>query len=188
MLNRKIYMPDFKPINPKELGRMQQDKRRELIAGIKKYVRRYSLSKSLFKIRDEVVFDEYKKSGMIKGFVGDSIEILQKDGRAVSRDKNGVFLVKELIKGTHWDTMTYEDRLDVLKTSNVSSDYAKSSWYFVPFEVKNVIMRKAQGPAGYEGSGLSTVTRGVYNPVHQYKTVSDKMDDEKAKQEKSETK
>lgn len=146
----------------------------------KNFVKRFNLPKTVMKIREEVVFDSFTKSGIVAGFTGDSIRILTDKG-IISMYKNFVFKKSELINGgVHWDGISLKDRLEILKHSNVSPDYVNSTWYFIPYEVRNVI-QKAEGPAGYEGGGLNTSTSGVFNPVHDDKTVSERIKEQSKK-------
>lgn len=146
----------------------------------KNFVKRFNIAKTSMRIREEVVYDEFTKSGVVAGFVGDSVRILNDRNQIVSKDKNFVFKRSELINGVHWDGISTKDRLEILKNSNVSQDYVNSTWYFIPYEVRNII-QKAEGPAGYEGGGLNTNTSGVFNPVHEDKTVSERIKEESKK-------
>lgn len=147
----------------------------------KNFTKRFNIAKTSFKIREEVVYDAFTKEGIVAGFVGDSIRILTEGGQLISKDKNFVYKKSELIGGVHWDGISLKDRLDILKHSNVSQDFVNSTWYYIPYEVRNVI-QKAEGPAGYEGGGLNTSTSGVFNPVHEDKSVSERIKEQASKQ------
>lgn len=144
----------------------------------KAYVKRYDLLKSIFNIRDEVVFNEYKKSGIISGFRGDIVTILS-EGRIYSIEKNSVFKKEELIDQIHWDTMTNADRVIVLKDANIVSTYNKRNWGNLPFEIRSVL--KELSPAG-----TTTATTGVhnpvYNPIHEEIPLSQRIEEEMARQ------
>lgn len=159
----------------------------------KSYVKRHDLIKTQFKIRDKVVYDKLEKSGVISGFDGNYVSILGDDKRNIQRHKNDIFKLDELTPYGHWDTMSTKDRYETCKGHNVSSDYIQTNWHMLPENVKKVLL-KAQGPAGYE-STVSTNTAGVYNPVNQDTTVSQKIrdaheeteDDDKEEVDKTDT-
>lgn len=148
--------------------------------------KRFGIAKTPFKIRDEVTFDDFTKKGIVYGYSGDSLLILSLDGRRFSKEKTLVFKTSELVGGIHWDAMTTIDRVITLKKAGLSENYLNSSWYYIPFAARNKI-QKAMGPAGYEGGGVNTSTSGVFNPVHQEKTVSERIKEEESKPRKSPT-
>ena len=145
----------------------------------KTFVKRFNLPKTVMKIREEVVYDAFTKMGIVAGFAGDSVRILGDRG-VISMDKNFVFKKSELIGGRHWDGISLSARLELLKNAHISQDFVNSSWYFLDYNIRNVI-QKAEGPAGYEGGGLNTSTSGVFNPVHDDQTVSERIKDESKK-------
>ena len=86
-----------------DAGADKEDLTREkkcLVQGVKKkkntkeaqkvYKKRFELIKSIFKPRDEVVFAEYNKSGIIAGLNGDKLNIMS-EGRMYPVHKNNVF-------------------------------------------------------------------------------------------------
>jgi len=147
------------------------------------YKKRLDLIKTPFKIRDEVVFAEYNKSGVISGFDGDKVKILS-DGRNYPIIKNDVFLKKELLGEIHWDTMTNVDRVEILKLSNLPTFYNKQNWNNLATEIRQTILKNVS-PAG-----TTTTTSGthnpVYNPLNEEKSVSDRIDEEIKRQHESE--
>lgn len=146
----------------------------------KSYIMRHGLLKSLFNIRDEVVFDEYKKSGIVSGFAGDNLTIMA-EGRVYKKDKNHVFKKDELIGKVHWDTLPNSSRIEILKSHNVSVDYVKQNWQNLSVEIRSVL--KEASPAGF-----STATTGthnaIYNPINEEKTVSQRIEEEIERQHK----
>lgn len=136
--------------------------------------RRFGLIKSPFKIREEVVFDQYKKSGIIAGFDGDMIKILS-NNRIFRIQKNDAYKVNELIGGYHWDTLTNNDRADLLKQINAPTDLANRNWGNLTEEIRSVL--KEGNPAGYTTSTSGT-HNPIYNPVNEEKTLSDRIDSE----------
>ena len=93
----------------------------------KVYKKRFELIKSIFKPRDEVVFAEYNKSGIIAGLNGDKLNIMS-EGRMYPVHKNNVFKKSELLGDRHWDTMTNVDRVQILKSFNLPTFYNKQNW------------------------------------------------------------
>lgn len=144
-----------------------------------------NLIKTPFKIRDEVVFDNYQKSGILYGLEGDYVRIFSKNSH-YTRLSNDVFLKSELLNKRHWDTMIKDDRLELLEKSQITKNYVKYDWSRLP-ELSRKIIMKNLGPAGYEG-GVSTSTPGVWNPVNDDKTVNDRIKESKTKEVKEDTK
>ena len=146
----------------------------------KMYKMRHGLLKSVFKIREEVVFAEYKKNGVVAGMNGDRINILS-EGRIYPVLKNHVFKKSELIDGYHWDTITNVDRVNILKSRNLPTFYNKQNWGNLSIEIREAL--KGASPAG-----MTTSTTGVhnpiYNPINEEKPVSDRVDDEIKRQHK----
>jgi hypothetical protein len=141
----------------------------------KAFVHRLALNKSNVNYREEVFYDEFQKSGTIYGFNGEFVRILSK-GRQVQRHINNVFKSSEMIGNYHWDTLHDSDRLELLKSTVVSPNYLKSDWVKIPAIIRDKIMKGAH-PAGYEGNsgGVETTTPGVYNPVNDHKTISQRI-------------
>lgn len=138
----------------------------------KAYVQRYNIIKSPFKIRDEVVFDKFEKSGILYGFDGDYVRIISKSGH-YNKLANDVFKKSEIIDNRHWDTMDNGDRVSILKSLNISNTYIGKDWKNIPQNIRKIILKNL-GPAGYEG-GVSTTTTGVYNPVNDDKSISERV-------------
>lgn len=147
----------------------------------KSIIKRFNLIKSPFKIRDEVVFDNLQKSGILYGFDGDYVKIFNK-GSHYTKLANDVFLKSEMLGKQHWDTMENNDRLALLEKSQVSRNYINLDWAKLP-ELSRSTIIKNLGPAGYEG-GVSTSTPGVWNPVNDDKKVSDRIEESKDKKGK----
>ncbi|NIT99627.1 MAG: hypothetical protein GWN01_01380 [Nitrosopumilaceae archaeon] len=151
----------------------------------KAFLERHNIVKSQFRFRDEVLFDQFTKSGIVYGYgLGDNLKIYSK-GRHVERHPDKVFKKSEMIGDSHWDAMTIRDRIDILKASGVSENYLKHDWAKIPAPIQDKII-KGSHPAGYgASSGFSTVTEGVYNPVNQDKTVEEKVKETKTRDEKT---
>lgn len=144
----------------------------------KSFEKRFNIIKSKFNVRDEVVFDQFTKEGMVYGFEGDYLRIVNKDNHYI-RPANDVFKKSELIGDIHWDTMTNRDRLEILEKSHLSQFYINKDWYELPQAVTAVI-QKGISPAGYGGgSGISTTTPAVWNPVNDNKTISERIKETK---------
>lgn len=153
----------------------------------KAFIHRLNLNKSSVNYREEVFFDEFTKSGIIYGFNGQYARILSK-GRHVQRHLNNIFKKSEMLGDSHWDTLHDSDRLEILKKSVVSPNYLKYDWVRIPAIIRDKIMKGAH-PAGYEGNsgGVETTTPGVYNPVNDHKTISQRIKETDDKDEKDET-
>lgn len=142
----------------------------------KEYFQRYNLAKTPFKIRDTVYYDKMQKSGQVFGLDGEWVRILDGRGQPIGRHKNDVFKSSELIKGWHWDAMTQKDRYNTLIEKHVSTDYVSINWASLPYEIRRQLT-KGEG-------GVSTGTAGAYNPMNQHKTLSQKIEDEKTRDNK----
>jgi len=142
----------------------------------KMYKKRFDLIKTPFKPRDEVVFAEYNKSGIVSGLQGNIVKILS-EGRIYPIEKNHVFKKSELINERHWDTLTNVDRVQVLKSSNLPTFYNKQNWGNLATEIREALLNKNTSPAG-----TTTATTGIhnpiYNPINEEKPVSDRIDNE----------
>jgi len=142
----------------------------------RKSVVRHDLNKSVFRFRDDVVFDDFKKEGKVGGFENDYVTIFCK-GIKYTRHHNYVFKKSELIKGIHWDTMSIDERTEVLKNSTISLNYLKHDWVKLPAVLQDKIQKDV--------SGVSTSTSGVYNPVNQDKTISDRIKEDEDEKPRS---
>ena len=143
------------------------------------YKIRFDLLKSIFKPRDEVVFAEYNKSGIIAGLNGDIINILC-EGRTYPILKNHVFKKSELLGNRHWDTMTNVDRVEILKTCNLPAFYNKQNWGNLAIEIRTQLL-KGTSPAGMSTSTPGT-NNAIYNPINEEKTVSSRIKEEITRQ------
>lgn len=143
------------------------------------YKMRFGLIKSIFNTRDEVVFAEYKKTGVVAGLNGDKLNIMS-EGRIYPVLKNHVFKKSELLGDRHWDTMTNVDRVEVLKSANLPTFYNKQNWGNLALEIKETLLKNVS-PAG-----TTTSTTGlhnpVYNPVKEEKSVSETIKEEMKRQ------
>lgn len=148
----------------------------------KSYNQRFDVMKTLFEIRDKVVFDKYEKEGIISGFAGDTITIMSK-GRVYKKSRDYVFKVSELLKGdVHWDTLTKKDRVPYLTKAKLDLSYSTKNWANLKPEIREVI--KQASPAG-----VSTATTGthnpIYNPLNEEKPVSERIEEEIERQHKA---
>lgn len=142
----------------------------------RKSVIRHDLNKSEFRFRDEVMFDDFKKEGKVGGFENDYVTIFSKGIKFV-KHKNYVFKKSELIKGIHWDTMSIDERVVILNKSSISLNYLKHDWVKLPAVLQDKIQKDV--------SGVSTSTSGVYNPVNQDKTISDRIKEDEDEKPRS---
>ncbi len=148
----------------------------------KSYKQRFDVMKTLFKIRDKVVFQKYDKEGIISGFAGDNITIMA-NGRVYKEDRQQVFKISELLTGEiHWDTLTKSDRVQYLTKARLDSSYSTRNWANLAPELREAI--KQASPAG-----VSTATTGmhnpIYNPINEETPVSERIDDEIKRQHKA---
>jgi len=148
----------------------------------KVYKRRFELIKSIFKTRDEVVFAEYKKSGVVAGLNGDKLNIMS-EGRIYPVNKNNVFKKSELLGDRHWDTMTNVDRVQILKSFNLPTFYNKQNWGNLSIEIRQTLLKNTS-PAGTTTS-TTGIHNPIYNPINEEKSVSNTIDDEIKRQENS---
>jgi len=148
----------------------------------KMYKKRFNLIKSPFKPRDEVVFAEYKKSGIVTGLNGENINILS-DSRIYPVLKNHVFKKSELLGDRHWDTLTNVDRVEVLKSSNLPIFYHKQNWGNLDYKIRETLLKNVS-PAGTTTS-TTGIHNPIYNPINEEKTVSDRIKQEMQRQHKS---
>lgn len=146
----------------------------------KSYTQRFGVSRTLFKIRDEIVFKEYAKEGVISGFAGDNITIMS-GGRVYKSDKDHTFLKSELLGEYHWDSMTRPDRVSLLEKAKIPSTYSTTDWSNLAKELR--IALKENAP-----QGMTTATTGVhtpiYNPINEEKPVSQRIEEEMERQHK----
>jgi hypothetical protein len=148
----------------------------------KVYKKRLELIKSIFKTRDEVVFAEYNKSGVVAGLNGDKLNIMS-EGRIYPVHKNNVFKKSELLGDRHWDTMTNVSRVQILKSSNLPTFYNKQNWGNISMEIREALLKNAS-PAGTTTSDAG-IHNPIYNPINEEKSVSNTIDDEIKRQENS---
>lgn len=141
----------------------------------KSYFKRYGLIKMIFRPRDEVVFDEYRKQGIVTGIDHDYLTILS-DSRMHVVEKNHVFKKSELIGDVHWDTLTKTDRIKLLAKTNLNSEFSGRNWFNLPTELRDVI-QKINSPAGYDSGNVGT-NNPIYNPINTDTTVSQRIKDE----------
>ncbi len=143
------------------------------------YKKRFDLIKSPFKPRDEVVFAEYKKSGIVTGLDGLTIKILS-EGRMYPVLKNHVFKKSELIGDVHWDTITNVDRAQLLKSSNLPTFYYKQNWGNLAPEVREQLLKNTS-PAGTTTS-TTGIHNPIYNPINEETTVDERIKQEMKRQ------
>tara|TARA_R110000737_G_scaffold158816_3_gene186942 strand:- start:66 stop:740 length:675 start_codon:yes stop_codon:yes gene_type:complete len=148
----------------------------------KVYKKRFELIKTIFKTRDEVVFAEYNKSGVVAGLNGNKLNIMS-EGRMYPVHKNNVFKKSELLGDIHWDTMTNVSRVEILKSFNLPTYYNKQNWGNLSFEIREALLKNAS-PAGTTTSDAG-IHNPIYNPINEEKSVSTTIDDEIKRQENS---
>jgi len=155
----------------------------------KAFVHRLNLNKSQLHYRDEVLFDKFEKSGIVYGFDGEFVRIMTKDNRKHERHLNNVFKKTEMLGDAHWDTLEDRVRVQILKATKVSINYLKHDWVRIPAIVRDKIT-KGVHPAGYSGNsgGVESTTPGVYNPINDHKTISEKIKETDDKDEKTDNK
>lgn len=154
------------------------EKEKNTKQAMKKMVARSNLQKSKFNFRDEVLYDDLTKSGTIAGFDGQYVQIFTKGVKLV-RHANNVFKKSEMLGDNHWDTMTIEARTLVLKDAGVSTNYIKHDWTRIPA----ILQDKIQKDGTPAGTGITSSTEGVWNPVNQDKPVSQKIKEAKQNNE-----
>lgn len=145
----------------------------------KSLVKRFNLRKSKFNFRDEVLYDDLQKSGTIMGFDGTYVQIFTK-GNRITRYSNDVFKKSELINNMHWDLMTIDSRAEILRKSNISQNYVRHDWAGIPA----IIQDKIQKDGTPAGTGITTTSEGVWNPVNTDKTVDKKIKESMNQNEK----
>jgi len=173
-------------------GEDAEDKTREPVSSVrgekekntkealaKTYVKRYDLIKAIFNSRDEVVFDEYKKSGVVAGIDGGYLKILS-DSKFYTVRKETVFKKSDLIDRTHWDTMSKEYRLFSVEKAGLDKMYINRNWINFQPNIRKLI-QKTHSPAGYESTS-SGIGNPVYTPLNEDKTVSQRIKEEESKQ------
>jgi hypothetical protein len=166
---------DKEDITREKLPSARGEKQHNTKEAQKMYKMRFDLLKSVFHIRDEVVFAEYKKSGIISGINGEKLNILC-EGRNYPIFKNHVFKKEELLHGVHWDSMTNVYRVGVLKAHNLPTFYNKQNWGNLAIEIRQELL-KSVSPAGTTTS-TTGVHNPIYNPINEEKTVTDRIADE----------
>jgi len=148
----------------------------------KVYKKRFELIKTIFKTRDQVVFAEYNKSGVVAGLNGDKLNIMS-EGRIYPVSKNSVFKKSELLGDRHWDTMTNVSRVQILKSFNLPTYYNKQNWGNISIEIRQALLKNA-APAGTTTADAG-IHNPIYNPINEEKSVSTTIDDEIKRQESS---
>lgn len=143
------------------------------------FIKRYSLLPAIFETRDPVVFDEYKKEGLVAGIDGTYLKILS-DGVIHTVQKITVFKKSELIDKTHWDTASDEYRVFMLEKAGLHIENFKRNWVGMLPTIRTLI-QKTNSPAGYESTS-SGIGNPIYNPLNENKTVSQRIKDEEKKQ------
>jgi len=137
------------------------------------------IQKSGFRLKDKVLFDDFKKEGIITALTSDKLTIFT--GKStIFRHPQVVYKKSETLGCGHWDTLNKSERIKILSKHNVSKDLAQRDWQFVPGAIKQAIY-KDDG----NNSGINTDTQNVYNPVSSDRTVSDRIKDELEEQSKS---
>jgi len=184
---RKVELGEGEDLQDKLKEDLRGEKEHNTKEALKKSViiQRFNLQKSKFNFRDEVVYDNLQKTGTIGGFEGNYVKIFNK-GRAVVLPANDVFKKSELLGSLHWDVMTIDTRRDILMKADISQNYVKHDWARIPAIIQDQI-RKDGTPAG---TGITTSSEGVWNPVNTDKTVDSKLkeSEEKAESKKDEKK
>lgn len=143
------------------------------------YKMRFDLIKSQFKIREPVVFAEYKKSGIVQGINGGIVNILC-EGRIYPINKTYVFKKSELLGERHWDTMTNINRVEILKICNLPAFYNKQNWGNLAVEIRTTLLKYNRSYSA--SAGLTTNNAGImnpiYNPLNEEKSVDDRIKEE----------
>ncbi len=173
---------DKEDLTRAKMPRARGEKQANTKEAQKVYKKRLELIKSIFKTRDEVVFAEYNKSGVVAGLNGDKLNIMS-EGRIYPVHKNNVFKKSELLGDRHWDTMTNVSRVQILKSSNLPTFYNKQNWGNISMEIREALLKNAS-PAGTTTSDAG-IHNPIYNPINEEKSVSNTIDDEIKRQENS---
>ena len=178
---RKVELGEGDKLEDKLKEDLRGEKEHNTKEALKKSViiQRFNLQKSKFNFRDEVIYDNLQKSGTIGGFDGEYVKIFSK-GRAVTLHKNDVFKKSEMLGDLHWDVMTIPDRRDILIKSNISKNYLKHDWARIPA----IIQDKIQKDGTPAGTGISTSSTGVWNPVNTDVSVDTKLKETKTDEKK----
>lgn len=140
------------------------------------------IQKSGFKLKDEVLFDNFTKEGIITAVNIDKLRIFT--GKSVLfRHPQVVYKKSETLGCGHWDTLDKNKRIEILIKHKVAKDLARRDWQFIPGGIKQAIY-KTEGT----NEGINTDTQNVYNPVSSDKTVSDRIKDELKEQSEGDPK
>lgn len=177
---RKIQISGGEDIKDKLPSDLRGEKGQNTKRALRKsdIVKRFHLQKSKFNFRDEVLYDDLQKSGLIGGFDGDYVKIFN-NGRSVVRFKNDVFKKSEFIGDTHWDVDTINNRHDILSKAGISQNYLRHDWADIPALIQDKIQKNGT-PAG---TGITTNSEGVWNPVNTDTTVDTKLKESKEKKD-----
>lgn len=173
---------DKEDLTREKMPSARGEKERNTKEAQKVYKKRFGLIKSIFKPRDEVVFAEYNKSGIISGLNGERVNILS-EGRIYPIEKNHVFKKSELLGDRHWDTLTNVDRIEVLKSYKLPTYYNKQNWGNLSIEIRQALLKNLS-PAGTTTS-TTGIHNPIYNPINEEKSVSDTIDEEMSRQHKT---
>lgn len=140
------------------------------------------IQKSGFRLKEQVLFDDFEKEGVITALSPDKLTIYT--GKSVLfRHPQVVYKKAETLGCGHWDTLNKNDKIKILSKHKVSKDLARRDWQHIPSAIKQAIY-KEEGT----NSGINTDAQNVYNPVSSDKTVSDRIKDELKEQTKDKPK
>lgn len=140
------------------------------------------IQKSGFHLKDTVLFDDFKKEGIITALSPDKLTIFT--GKStLFRHPQVVYKKDETLGCGHWDTLNKSERIKILIKHKVAKDLARRDWQFIPGAIKQAIY-KAEGT----NSGINTDTQNVYNPVSTNTTVTDRIRNEIKEQSKDKPK
>src|SRR5690348_5946342 len=141
------------------------------------YEQRFSIFKGVLEKREQVVFDKYEKEVIIAGWDGFNHLILHK-GEIIPVHPDYVFRTSELTKYGHWDAMTKESRIQLLKELNLETEFYLKDYIQLPDAVRELF--KGTSPAGYgnDAGGFGTGVQGKVNPVSNEISVSERIRNE----------
>lgn len=140
------------------------------------------IQKSGFHLKDKVIFDDFKKEGVITALSHDKLTIFT--GKStLFRHPQVVYKKAETLQNSHWDALNKSQRIKILSKQKVSKDLARRDWQFIPGAIKQAIY-KEQGT----NVGMNTDAQNVHNPVTSNTTISDRIKDELEEQSKDKPK
>jgi len=131
--------------------------------------------KTPFAMRDEVVYGDFKKSGIVNGIRPGSIGIFAQNTIEFA-PLHTVFKKSELVGRFHWDAVSRDIRDKWLRKCNIPLSYSTYDWGVIPKPYQEMI--KGIHPAGY-GASPSPTHPLVWNPVNDDKKISERIEDEK---------